>query len=613
MSSRGDRVFGDRPWLWEAVAGLAALACYVRTVRYGWVFEDRPEVVLNTYAHSFGNLFRILSSTVWEGSGTETFLYRPLLVLSYAGNHLISGLQPWSYHLANAMLFAGVTLLVIRVGRLLGLPSLAAGLAGLVFAIHPVHVESVVPVVGRRDLLVALFVLAMVVLHERAVARGGWRLALPVLAQALAIFSKEVGIVGIALVGTCDWLMPNRWEGSVRNERRHRLYIGYAVVLLAYHAVRIRVTGGVGIPAGSLLENPLIDAPVLVRLGTALAVIGKGMLLQVLPLTQSPDYSFNAIPLVTTPLDGRFLVTLIFMAAGGWWVFHVRSRRPTVALLGVWYLVAILPTANILAPLGAIFAERFLFLASVPFCLAAGWAGALGLRKSPRIVVPLIALWMVGLSVQTVRYTGAWTDDVSLFSFAVERVPQSTKAHHQLGASLLRAGQLGAALAPLRRAIDIAPENQFAAGTLARARILIRERYLPRGGEAPDPEVLPRDPEILHTLAQISREREDFSMAEAYWEAALAVDSLHAPSHADLGGIKFLRGDLDGALSHLRTAIRLDPDLAGAWFNLGRLELLRGNRADAVNALEFFLATAGSQYPSLVEWTQDTLVYLRGF
>jgi len=606
---------GTRTWpgLWETLAGLAALGFYIRTAWFGWVFEDRPEILLNTYAHSMGNLLRIFSSTAWEGSGTETFLYRPFLVLSYTVNHLISGLHPWSYHLVNALLFVGVSVLVVRVGRLLGLPVLAAGLAGVVFAIHPIHVEGVVPVVGRRDLLMAFFALAMVLSHPGAIDRGGWRMALPVLALACSILSKEAGFLGLAFVGIFDWLIARGKESRAEDERRWRLYIGYAVVLLAYHAVRIRMTGGVGIPEPSPLENPLFDAPFLVRLGTALAVLGKGLVLQVLPLTQSPDYSFNAIPLVTSPLDWRLLAALGVLGLGSLWITRGAARRPRIAVLGAWYLVAVLPTANILAPVGTIFAERFLFLASVPFCLAVGWGGARVLRSRPMVAGPLLGLWMVGLGVQTVRYTGIWTDDLTLFAAAVDRVPNSTKVHHQLGSSLLRAGELGRALPQLRKALEIAPENQFAAGTLARARILIRERYLPRGREAPDPDALPQDPEILHTLGQISREREDFLHAEAYWEAALAVDSLHAPSHADLGGVKLLRGDLDGALVHFRAAIRLNPALASAWFNLGRLELVRGNRGDAVNALEGFLATAGSRYPSLVKWTQDTLVYLRGF
>jgi hypothetical protein len=86
---------------------------------------------------------------VWEamavraGSGMETYLYRPLALATYAANHMVSGLAPWSYHLVNVLLQAGISVMVIRIGRLWGLSVLAAGLAGLIFAVHPIHVEVV--------------------------------------------------------------------------------------------------------------------------------------------------------------------------------------------------------------------------------------------------------------------------------------------------------------------------------------------------------------------------------------------------------------------------------------------------------------------------------------
>jgi hypothetical protein len=169
----------DRPGVWYLLVAAVAVALYARTVTFGWVYDDQMEIVLNPWVHSLGHLPEIFTSTVWAGSGMETYLYRPLALVSYALNHLISGLRPWSYHLVNVGLHALASILVVRVGRMWGLSMAAAGVGGILFAVHPAHVEVVAAVFGRKDLLAGVFVLAMVLGHRWALARGEWRPILP--------------------------------------------------------------------------------------------------------------------------------------------------------------------------------------------------------------------------------------------------------------------------------------------------------------------------------------------------------------------------------------------------------------------------------------------------
>lgn len=602
----------ERQGSWEILAALVAVGLYAQTLRFGWVYHDQMEIVLNGYAHSLQNLPLILSTTVWAGSGMETYLYRPLLLVSYALNHLVSGLEPWSYHLVNVLLLAAVSVLVARAGRLLGLSTVAAGIGGVLFALHPIHVEAVAAVFGRKDLLASLFVLAMVLLHRSAADRGGWRMALPVLAFACALLSKEVGVVGLAFVAVYDWVIARRHTRLSKDQQRGRLYFGYLATLLVYHAVRIRITGGVGVPQPYFVENPLVQAPLLVKVGTALAVVGKGLVLQLLPMSQSPDYSFEAIPLVQSVADWRLLTTLGFLGLLGWLVLRSRRTSLPFTALTCWYFLALLPTANLLAIVGTIFGERLLFLPSVAFCLAAGQLGAVALNRASWVAALPLALWAGGLSAQTVRYSAVWTDDISLFSAAVEAVPKSTKVHHKLGEELLRAGEMEASLAPLERALEIAPDNQFALRTLNQAKAQIARVYLPLRPGGPTLAPPPEDPDILYLLGQLSRQRRDLVGAEGYWEAALALDSLHAPSLGDLGTIRFLEGEAELAQEYFEKAVEIDPTLSSAWYNLGRLHLAQGRTGAGVEALETFLRVAGRRYPPLVRWARDTLAHLEG-
>lgn len=645
----------DRPWFWETAIALVAVVFFAPTLWGGWVYDDQMEIVLNPLVQSLSHIPTLFRTTVWAGTGMETYLYRPLALVTYALNHAVSGLDPWSYHLVNVLLHALASVLVFRLGRQWGLSLTAAGLGGVFFALHPVHVEVVAAVFGRKDLLAALFILVMLLLHGTSARRGGWRMALPVVAYACAMLSKEVGVVGLPLVAAQDWFLTRDPSRLARDGRRAVLYVGYVMVLLIYVLVRNAVTGGVGVPETYYMDNPLVGVSLPVRLATALAVIGRGIALQFIPVHLSPDYSYNAIPLVRSILDWRLLATLAGILIWFFWLYrssgtdgwqspdgetsgpmaeegrerhHPVSPRAVMLLASSWYLVSILPSANILVTVGTIFGERLLYLPSVALVLVVGMvvapltgespgpapAGEI-LKQSPArsrtLGLTVVAIWALAMGYRTLAYGRAWNNDLSLFRWAVASVPNSTKAHHKLGEELLRADSVGEALPQLRQALAIAPDNEFAAATLARARERIAGRYLsPPAGDTILP--VPPDPEILYALGSITYSRGDPEQAARYWARALRADSTHAPSQLDLGALRLIQGDTTAALKHLQAAVRFRPNLAEAWFNLARIYLAQTDTGKARSALTRFIGSAGHRFPDQVRWARGALSRLPG-
>jgi Flp pilus assembly protein TadD len=598
------------PGIWQGAILLASLVLFVRTVGFGWVFDDQMEIVLNSFTHSLRHLPAIFSSTAWAGSGMETYLYRPLPTATFALNHLVSGLEPWSFHLVNVLLHALVSLLVFRLGRLWGLSATAAGLGGLLFAVHPVHVEVVAAVFGRKDILAALFTLIMVLLHRQAVRNGGWRLLLPGTAYGLALLSKEVGIMALFLVLLHDWVLGGGVRNLLGSARIPRLYVSYVCVLLVYVLVRNTITGGMAVPETSYLDNPLVDVSSWVRVLTALVVLGKGLALQLLPLGLSPDYSFNAVPPAASFLDPRFLGGLLGVVLVGWSLFALRGRSTIAPLATAWYVATILPASNLLVTTGTIFGERLLYLPSVAFCLSLGGLLAWGLSRWTKPALGLSVGLLLALSLQTVRYSGAWKDDLSLFRWAVDAVPTSSKVHHKLGEELLRAGELGPALASLHRALEIAPDNPFAYRTLEVARRQVAEAYLTPAGDVDPARPGPRHPEVLYLLGQMSRERGDLAQTQAFWEEAATSETPHPEAMGDLGVLRLSRGDTVQAMELLTQAVALRPNLASAWYALARIHLAQGHLEPAREALREFLRTAGSRFPDEVRWAQGVLAGL---
>lgn len=597
---------------WQLLIGAVAIAVYSQTIGFGWVYDDQMEIVRNLHVHSLRRIPDIFSSTIWAGSGMETFLYRPLASVTYALNHQLSGLLPWSYHLVNVLLHAVVSVLVFRLGRFWGVPALASGLGGLLFAVHPVHVEVAAAVYGRKDLLAAFFVLIMTLSHRPALRRGGWLFIPPIAAYMAALLSKEVGIIGLALVAAHDWLQAPDRRALLRDPRVPLLYAGYLAALSVYFFLRTWVTGGLAIPGTSILDNPLVAAEPFSRAATILVVLGRGVVMQAVPWSLSPDYSFNAIPLVRSVLDWRFLVLLAVLVGSTLGLARGAGRIRAVRLALAWYLVTIFPTSNALITIGTIFGERLLYLPSVSLCLLAGVGLAWGVRKMPRAALLAVPFWMGLMVAQTVRYSAAWKDDISLFRWATEHVPNSTKAHHKMGEELLRRDQLGDAVRSLRRSLEIAPDNEFASVTLGIARERIRDRYLPPPGPGTSVDAPPSDPDVLYVLGQLSRERGDLEEAKDYWEEVLRWEAGHPESLADLGVLRIAQGDTTTALDYLARAVQGKPSLASAWFNLGRIRLARGERAQAREALEQFVRTADASLAQQVDWARDAILQLGG-
>lgn len=578
---------------------LVAVILYTPTLGHGFAFDDAQEVVRNDHIRSLSNLRSMFAGGAWEGAGQENPIYRPLTTLTYAVNHAVHGLAPFGYHLGNVLLHALVSALVLVVGVRAGLSRSTAAVAALVFAVHPVHVEAVANVAGRKDVLVTLFVLLSVLAHDTAMRRRGAFVAVPPLVLAAAFFSKESGLAALAILPAWDLLL-RRKTFSGRRRRAVTLYAGYGSLALLYLAVRTAAVGSLGVPVAFIpfVENPLAFASAGERVLTSVAVLGKGLALLVLPVTLAPDYSFEAIPVATSILDPRFavsaalLVVLTIVALRHW------RSHPIWLFCAIGYGAAIFPASNLAVPVGTIFGERLLYLPSVAFCLAVGSLAGLLMAKRRRHSVVLAATGVVLIlfSVRTWTYASVWSNELSLFEAAVRAEPASAKARELLGSAYMEVG----------RGEDGAREFQRALRILERARIPSHETRvklgvaLERVGRLVEAEeeyrrILAKDPDYADALWRLGvvrwmQGRRD--EATALWERTLLVAPGHARAMSDLGIAVMDRGDVARAEALWLRAAELDPRAAGPWLSLGALYDRRGDPDRARAAWERFLDRA---------------------
>jgi tetratricopeptide (TPR) repeat protein len=597
------RMTARRPAAGAALAvALAATLPFAGTLGHGFALDDAPEVVQNERIRSLASVPQVFAEGSWAGAGDPAPIYRPLTTVTYALNHAAGGLSPFGFHLANVLLHGLVSLLVLALAVRLGLPLAAAAAGAILFAVHPIHVEVVANVVGRKDALATGFVILAVLAHARALAAvgRGWSL-LPPLAFAAALLSKESGVA--ALGGIVAWdLLFAREAWNVRRGRTLALYAAYGAVFGLYLWARWTAVGSLGIPLATIpfVENPIPHLALGPRLFTAVAVLGRGLGLLLFPATLSPDYSYDAVPAVESPFDPRFIASAAAIIAIGWGTLRAWRRAPVLAFAALWYGAAVFPVSNLLVPVGTIFGERLLYLPSVALALAAAALAARVLgdsrplfRRAGLAACVAAAALLAG---RTVAYAAAWSDEVSLFSEAVRAVPGSSKAHRLLGAAFMEVGRVPEGVRELETAVrgllGVAdpPAQPFVElgvayerlGRLADAEAVYAD-LLRRRAEYPD---------ALWRLGVVRWGQGRPEEAARLWERTLAAAPGHAQAMTDLGIARYARGDLAGAEALWMRATQVDPRSAGPWLSLGNLYEQRGDLSRARSAWREFLERA---------------------
>jgi tetratricopeptide (TPR) repeat protein len=597
------------------VVAAVAVGVYAGTLGHGFVFDDGPEVVDNAFIRNLSHAPRVFATASWEGAGSgEVPMYRPLTTVSYALNYAAGGFAPFGFHLANVLLHALVTVLVLWLGLRSGLPLAGAGAAALLFAVMPAHVEAVANVAGRKELLVAAFSLGAVIAHASALRRGGAAVVLAPLLLLGALFSKESGLATVGLIAAHDLCFG---RDGWRTERRRALalYGAYATLAVGFVLARQAVLGTLVFPRIPFDENPVAAATPGVRVMTAAAVLGRGFLLLIAPISLSPDYSFAAIPPVTSPIDPAFLASAVALGALAAAAFAGRRRFPLGLFALLWYGLSIFPASNLLVPIGTIFGERLLYVPSVAVALVVG--GAVASIRRPRLTLVArgaLALLVLACAARTVQYARAWSDDLSVFSAAVSAQPRSAKAWRMLGGALMEAGRTDEAARAFENAIAILERSDTPPQRISQPRVelAVALERLGRPGEAEAQLVRvlqddPTQPDALWRLGVLSWQRGDRAAAADVWRRAVSSAPGHARAWNDLGIAALAAGDARAAEEAWRRAAGTDPTLASPLYRLGHLYERQGRIAEARTAWIGFLARAHETYP---EWRAEVAAKL---
>ena len=444
-----------------AVAVVLALVVYIPSIGNGFALDDTGDIVENTTVHGLANTGEILTSPYRGRVPRGRSPYRPLTSLTYALNWSMGSGSPVPFHAFNVALHGTNTALVTILLTTLGATPLLALLGGTVFALHPVHVEAVANSVGRGDALMALFVLLGALAYLRGFRSEWARVGLVSLAYAMALASKENGMVLPALLVVLSLLFPGR---ARRNGWASQLpvFAALAGVLVLYLAVRYQVLG-------TLLQRDaapyIVILPLWLRMSTAVANITELTRLLLFPADLVADYGPGVI--LPTGIGAlRFWVGAgVLLAVGALAISSVR-RSPWMTLGVLWVVLSVAVVGNVIFPVGVWVAERTLYLPSVGVSLLAVGLGqyAVGfLRESPARLrwsaVGAATLLLLLGGARTWTRNAAWRDTEAVFMTLAEEHPESFRTQWWMGMRLIDAGEQTRGLEWLSRAVDLNPNE----------------------------------------------------------------------------------------------------------------------------------------------------------
>lgn len=603
----------NRARIGAALIVLLIAFAYVPCVRGGFILDDHLLLTENAIIKAPDGLYKFWFTT-------EAVDYWPVTNSSLWLEWRLWGTNPIGYHVTNIALHIAASLLLWALLHRLSIPG--AFLAALVFAVHPVNVESVAWIAQRKNLLALLFVLVSILCFLRvdAASTAQSRLAAPasegwywmsLAAFVLAMLSKgSVAILPLLLLGILGWLRPLAWRDLIRTAP---FFLVSALLVLVNVWFQARATAVEGHTIG-LVE----------RLLGAGTVVWFYLYKALLPIHLSfvyPQWNIRAdaaqwwVPLLAT-----VAVTAVL-------VWYRRSwGRPLLLAWGV-FCVSLAPVMGF-TDVGfmqhSLVADHYQHLAliGVVALIAAGWGRwQQGARASRHWVPIAAAAAVIGmLAVLTWRQSALYADGVTLFRATLAENPTSAFVHNNLGLALLEAGRADEAGQHFERALQLRPDfpevHYNLAGTLLRAghvedaighfqqAVQLRPLYpeyhhdlgvaLLQVGQL-DPAIaeferaLQLNPDYVaahyglgNALAQLGRRQE----AIEQFQQAVRLRPAYPEAHNNLGAVLLESGRSQAAMAEYEEALRLKPDFAEARSNLGRALLQAGRAREAIEHLQ---------------------------
>ena len=561
-------------WFVLLLCVAAVVAVYARTAGFGFVVYDDDEYV---YANPLVKNGLTATSVLRSLTEVRAANWHPVTWISHMLDVSFFGLDPGRHHLVNLALHAVNAGLVFLLLRAVG-PLACAAFTALVFAVHPLHVESVAWISERKDLLSALFGLLAVAAYSRGAARGRQASAAALGCYALSLASKPMLVTLPLLLLVLDYWPLGQRPAAGPFTLWPRLWGKWPFFLLAALAS--------GITLWAQAEGGAIQSLASYPLAVRLAHLPVAYLFYLEKLFWPSGLAvIYPHPGVAPPAwkVAAAVVLLLLLSFAAW---RLRRKAPYLLAGWLWYLVALVPVIGLVQVGYQSVADRYSYLPLLGPMTALSWGGYTAVRQwrieRPAAAAACIAL--VFLAVVAWRQVGYWRDSFTLFHRALAVTAPGTNfvAENHLGLAWLNKGDLAQAERHFRQALTIKNDhfgawNNLGIVMLRQKRWAEAERCF-RQALAIRPAFRAARTNVALALYFQGRKQE----AVAVLEEALAAQPNDPVALDNLGNMLLDLGRVNEAIDRFLQSIELDPGFAAAYADLGRAYAMRGERRRAM-------------------------------
>ncbi len=433
------------------ILSLVSFVIYANTFNHDFVLDDRSVMAENLIVKKGITAIPEIFSTPYRYGFyvTSNDLYRPLSLVMFAIEYQLFDGKPNASHVINVFVFIScVVLLFLFLNSLFDHKKRGiAFVASLLFAVHPIHTEVVANIKSRDELLCFFFAFLSLNLFIRYVKNGKIKeLIFATVCYLLSLFSKESTIVFVLLIPFIFFFYKNE-------DKKKSIYISVCCVVVSLLFLFIRFSVLNKYNANHLsdiefIDNMLVNAPdILSRLATAILVLGNYIKLLFLPYPLICDYSYNTIPFVKFNNVWVIFSLIVYVVLFLIGIYRLIKYKKDILAFGIlFFLITIVLFSNIPILIGTIMGERFLFFASVGFCLVLSFfinkivpdTELVSIKSfmDKRILFVLLPILLI-FSIITVNRNADWANNLTLYKTDIKYVPNNARMHYYIGNELL--------------------------------------------------------------------------------------------------------------------------------------------------------------------------------
>lgn len=545
-----------------------ALACliligagvYLQTLQYDFVWDDHRHILENP---ALNDPWIIPQSFTDFGQAAHfekaQLLYRPVFLLSLAADAAFWGKNPVGFHLTNILLHAFVTLLIFEFLRKWTGSFRIAWISSAVFAVHPIHVESVAWISARAELLMCLFLLVSFLAFSRScdssgIKSWGWTLA-EGLAFLTALLSKETAIVFPGLIVLiCYSRKLHSWKS-----------------VLPSLIITILISLGYLFSRSSTLLT--VDSRSWYESGMAiLYVTGEYLRLLLFPVSLKALYDLPSL----TFMDQWVIRSVVIL---GIWVIGLvvaMRRSPIIFSAMTWVLISLVPAYSLfmytsVSPI----AERLLYLPSIGFALLCGMLlstmyDRFGSQYLKPIATGIVMFLLCAYAIGTMHSNKAWANEQRLWENTVHENPENSLAHFNLATAYFDRKQWQKAIQEYQKAVSIKPVYPEAYSNIGNAYSELGSRDLAIEQYKTAIRQKATYGDAYNNLAVTYHEIGRDDLAQKTLESAVQMSPMSADVHNNLGNVFTVQKQWEKAIEQYEEALRLKPNYPEARLNLER-------------------------------------------